>query len=204
MSRPVRELNPELSKGDRIMCIYMHHETSVPMGTIGTVTGIQKDPFDDGDGDIMNVRWDNGSTLGLLSSTDRWIKDFPKKIEENTTSKEYNYFSKNSQVFDNFDWKFLKKYLHAVRDTGIVNMLQATPLLYCGKKHLDRYYGEGMEDNDTFQDLLDMADEAKDKMIQGTIKYMQSNGIEIDVPNVERGLRNMGPKILELYMSFPK
>jgi hypothetical protein len=51
---------------------------------------------------------------------------------------------------------------------------------------------------------LDMADDAKDKMIQGTIKYMQSNGIEIDVPNVERGIRNMGPKILELYMSFPQ
>ncbi len=77
MSRPVRELNPELSKGDRIMCIYMHHETSVPMGTIGTVTGVQKDPFQDGD-DIISVRWDNGSTLGLLSSTDRWIKDIPK------------------------------------------------------------------------------------------------------------------------------
>ena len=73
MERKVREINPKVSKGDRIMCIHMHQETSVPMGTLGTVQKVVNDPFAKFEY-IIEVKWDNGSELGLLSEVDRWIK----------------------------------------------------------------------------------------------------------------------------------
>jgi hypothetical protein len=42
--------------------------------TKGTVTNISNDPFDR-DSQIINVLWDNGRTLALISSLDSWIKE---------------------------------------------------------------------------------------------------------------------------------
>jgi hypothetical protein len=68
-----RELNPELVKGDRVMCLHMDGETGVPMGVKGVVTKIGRDPFEE-DGKIIEVNWDNGSRLALISVTDSWVK----------------------------------------------------------------------------------------------------------------------------------
>jgi hypothetical protein len=72
MSKPKRELNPKVKSGDRVMCLHMDGETSIPPMTLGTVRSVIRDPFED-DGEIINVAWDNGSSLGLLSITDSWI-----------------------------------------------------------------------------------------------------------------------------------
>ena len=69
------ELNPKLKVGDRVVCYHMDGETGVPPGTEGTVTKVQKDPFEPNEDDlIISVDWDNGSTLSLLSTTDAWKK----------------------------------------------------------------------------------------------------------------------------------
>jgi hypothetical protein len=81
-------------------------------------------------------------------------------------------------------------------------MFQAGPLLYSGKKWIDRYYGENNEDNEDFQEMLDSAEEAKDIMIQGTLKWMESQGMEIDLEDVNRTIKRLAPKIVELYMKF--
>ena len=65
MSKPKRELNPKVKNGDRVMCLHMDGETSIPPMTLGTVRSVVRDPFED-DGEIINVAWDNGSALGLL------------------------------------------------------------------------------------------------------------------------------------------
>ena len=49
-----KELNPKLTKGDRVMCLHMDGETSVPMGTTGTVSRTTKDPFEV-DSEIITV-----------------------------------------------------------------------------------------------------------------------------------------------------
>jgi hypothetical protein len=49
---------------------------------------------------------------------------------------------------------------------------------------------------------MEDADTAKDKMIQGTIKYMENEGLEVDVDSVNRYIRRLSNKILELYMLF--
>ena len=70
----------------------MDGETGVPPGTKGTVRRISRDPFEsNGDESIIEVIWDNGSTLALVSSTDAWKKVF-KEIQEQTLSPEYDFF----------------------------------------------------------------------------------------------------------------
>ena len=81
-------------------------------------------------------------------------------------------------------------------------MLQSQPFLYSGKDWIDRYYGENQEDNEDFQEVLEMADEVKNKMIQGVLKYMESEGIEIELDKVNRLMGRFASKILQLYISF--
>ena len=198
------QLNPELKVGDRIMCFHMEGETGVPPGTLGTVTRISRDPFESENDSLITVKWDNGSTLALITSTDAW-KLAPKEIKEQVTgSPEYDFFSKNPEVFENFDYKFLKKFLQKVRDSGVINMFQSAPFLYSGKEWIDRYHGEHEEDNEEFQEVLEMADEAKNKMIQGLLKYMESKNIDADdMDRINHLMRKFAMKINQLYVTFP-
>ena len=104
----------------------------------------------------------------------------PGTIEEQTGSREYDFFSKNPEIFENFDYKFLVKYLYKLRKSGVINMFQSAAFLYSGREWIDRYYGENEEDNESFQELLDMAEECRNKMIQGLMKYMESKNMELD------------------------
>lgn len=201
MSKSKKELNPKLVKGDRIMCLHMDGETSVPMGATGTVVGVGMDPFE-ADSELIQVKWDNGSSLALVSVTDTWVKVAQETIEEQAGNSEYEYFIENPEIFENFDWRFLRNYLFKLRESGVINMFEAAPFLYSGKKWIDRYYGEDQEDNEDFQEVLEMADEAKDKMIQGVLKYMKSENIEIDIDKVNRLIKKFDVKILKLYISF--
>jgi len=81
-------------------------------------------------------------------------------------------------------------------------MLQSQPFLYSGREWIDRYYGENREDDEDFQEVLEMADEAKNKMIQGVLKYMESKDIEIELDKVNRLISQFSSKILNLYISF--
>ena len=202
MSKVKRELNPKVSVGDKVMCLNMDGESSVPPMTTGIVRNVVRDPFEV-DGELITVNWDNGSTLALVSITDSWVKvPNEQKIEEQTGSPEFNYFSENPEIFENFDWRFLREFLTKLRDASPVNMLQSQPFLYSGREWIDRYYGENREDDEDFQEVLEMADEAKNKMIQGVLKYMESKDIEIELDKVNRLIGQFSSKILNLYISF--
>ena len=197
------ELNPRLKEGDRVICYHMDGETGVPPGTEGTVTKISRDPFEPNDDElIIEVNWDNGSTLALVSVTDAWKK--PKeKIQESTGSVTYDYFNENPEIFEYFDWRFLREFLYKLRESGVVNMFQSSPFLYSGKQWIDRYHGENQEDNEPFQEVLEMADEAKNKMIQGLLKYMESKNIDMDdMGKVNRLIEKFASKIVNLYITF--
>ena len=74
-------MNPRVKEGDRIVCIYMNDQYSpVPGGTGGVVTRVSDDPESIGE-KIIDVEWDNGRSLSLISSEDIWLKseDLPKK-----------------------------------------------------------------------------------------------------------------------------
>jgi hypothetical protein len=199
MTKIKRELNPTLKSGDRIMCLHMDGETSVPMGTTGTVRDVVRDPFED-NGQIINVKWDNDSTLSLVTVTDQWIKEPVDKLQEQNNS--YEFFQGNPDIFENFDYRFLRNYLYKVREAGSVNMYESTPFLYSGREWIDRYYGENQENNEAFQEVLEIADEAKNKMIQGTLKYMESKDMNIDLDSVNKIIGRLARKILQFYISF--
>lgn len=197
------ELNPKLKEGDKVICYHMDGETGVPPGTEGTVRRISRDPFEpNGDESIIEVIWDNGSTLALVSSTDAWKK--PKEqVQENTGSREYDFFSKNPEIFEYFDWRFFREFLYKLRDSGVINMMQARPFLYSGKEWIDRYHGEGQEENEAFQEVLEMADESKDKLVQGLINYMTDKALDMnDMSRVNHLAEKLAGKIIQLYMTF--
>ena len=200
MSKLKRELNPELTSGDRVMCLHMDGETDVPPGTLGTVIRVVKDPFED-DGFITYMSWDNGSTLGLVSNTDSWVKDVKEQIDE--SSNQYEFFGKNPELFENFDYRFFREYLKKVKKSGAINMFQSGALLFSGRDWIDRYYGENREDNEEFQEVLDMADESKDKMIQGVIKFMSSKNNDFDdMSRINSLIQRFAQKIVQMYMNF--
>lgn len=196
------ELNPELNVGDEIVLYFMEGETSIPMGTKGIVKRITADPFEsENDGKLIEVEWENGSQLSLVSTTDAWKKTSEKnKLNEDSS---WNFITSNPDVFENFDWKFFRDYLTDVRDSGIVNMYGASPLIYAGREHINRYYGEGREDNEEFQKVLDSAEESKNKLIQGVLKYMDKNDKDIEnIDLINRYARHFSQKLLGVYMIF--
>jgi hypothetical protein len=202
MSKPKRELNPKVIVGDRVMCLHMDGETSIPPMTLGTVRSVVRDPFEE-DAEIINVSWDNGNSLGLLSITDSWVMAPLEQIEEQITSREYEFFSKNPEIFENFDYKFLRDYLYKLRESSVINMFQAAPFLYSGSEWIDRYYGENQEDNEPFQEVLEMAEESRNKMVQGLLKYMESKNMDLDdMSRVNIQLSKLAQKIVQFYVAF--
>lgn len=196
-------LNPELNVGDRVIIYHMEGESGVPPGTLGTVRNISRDPFESENEKIIDVKWDNGSNLAIVSSTDSWKKVPTESIDEQTRSSEYNFYSKYPDVFDHFDWRWFREYLKKVKESGIVNMFAASPLIYSGKEHIDRYYGEGREDDEVFQEVLDLSEESKQKMIEGIMSYMSAKNKSIDdMDSVNRYARKFSNELLGAYMTF--
>jgi len=171
-------LNPDLQEGDEVVCYHMDGELNIPPGTKGTVVKVQKDPIIP-DAMMYKVQWENGQTLPLLSDADTW-KKVKKEIREQTSGDPLlDIFKQNRDVFKNFDLGFFRDFLIKLRDSGIANMFGSYPLIYAGRDHLERYYGAGREDDEIFQELLDMADESRDKLVQGILKYLNSRNIDI-------------------------
>lgn len=197
-------LNPELNVGDKIMCYHMEGETGVPPGTLGVVTRISRDPFESEDDKLINVKWENGSNLALISSTDAWKKVIEEQIQENVNNDpSWKFITSNPEVFEHFDWRWFRKYLKVIRDSGIINMFAASPLLYMGKEGIDRYYGEGREDEEEFQAVLEDADKSKDKIIQGVINYMLKEKKDLnDMGQVNYFAKKFSQKLLSTYISM--
>jgi hypothetical protein len=192
-------MNSNINVGDKVMCLYMAGETSVPAGTKGTVTRIIKDPFDkDPDSKIIEVNWDNGSRLSLVTSTDGF-----KKVKEKIIKEDQQYLADNLDITRYFDWRFFMKFLNMIRESGIINMFGSAPLLYAGPDHIERYYGEGKEDNEAFQQVLENAEESKNKLIQGILNYMEDNNQDIDdIDKVNRMASRFSKKLLRFYISI--
>lgn len=196
-------INPKLEEGDRVLCLHMEGETSVTPGTTGTVRRVVRDPFESDGGEIIEVRWDNGSQLSLVSVSDVW-KKIPKEIQEASSGlPQYEFFRDNKEIFENFDWRYFREFFKLVKESGIVNMFAASPLLYAGSEHIERYYGEGREDDEIFQELLEKADEAKSRFIVEIIDYMQSKNLDVDdIDLVNRYANRISKSLLGVYINF--
>jgi chromosome condensin MukBEF MukE localization factor len=81
-------------------------------------------------------------------------------------------------------------------------MYGSSSYLYMGK---DRIYHENYnnpiaEDNEAYEELLDMADEAQSKMISGVMKVLEKEGKEPELANINRYLKKYSTKIWDTYV----
>jgi hypothetical protein len=197
-------INPELKEGDRIVCYSMEDELAVPPGTKGTVTKVQKDPFEK-DENIISVKWDNGSTLSLLSGVDKW-KLVKQKIQEQPNREDdphTHFMATNRELRRSMDLPYFLEYFKLLQKSGITNMFGSSPFVYMDSEHLDRYYGEKRGDNEDFQNLLDIQDEARSKFLSGLVKFAELKNIELsDDSKINSLARKLGINLLQYYMTF--
>jgi hypothetical protein len=191
-----KKINPDLSVGDRIMCIEMYQERSVVYGDLGTVKRID----DNGLFTQIYVDWDNGSKLPLLDENDpKNQKDYwifsNKKINEN---RNINDIVEYTDILRNFKMSELSKFLKLLQRSNITNMFGASPYLYLGEDILRKEHYN--EDSDEFEELASMADDVKNIMIQGAINVLNEQNKEVNTESVGRIIKRYAPKILNFWM----
>jgi hypothetical protein len=187
-------LNPELKKGDRVICYHMEDEWgSVPPGTKGTVKN-KVEIFGDTQ---YEVEWDNGSSLALISSCDAWKLEKPK-VNENFGAD--SIFWKNIDVFTYFKMRFFKNYLLKLRECSVVNMFQAAHYLWMGKSRMEIDFKYHNVDSEICEEVLDLANASQAEMIAGVIKFLEDKGKEDSLENINRYLPRFAQMILENYM----
>lgn len=188
-------INPKLKPGDRVILLHMDGETSVLPGSWGTVTrayvlfGTEQ----------YDVEWDNGSKLSLIGDTDMWDNKERKRktIKEDDRNK---FFMENIDVFKHFNMKFLKKYLLMIRASGITNMYGASPYLYMGRERIEHEFKyKDVPNEESFEEVLDNANQSQAEMINGVINYLEEKGIEEDMSSINRYLQRFATKIVQTY-----
>jgi hypothetical protein len=188
-------MNPKLKVGDRVCLLYMSGEIKMNPGECGVVKSVDK-VF----GDIQyGVKWDNGSNLALLSDTDAWKLE-KKQIREDELDR-MNLLYKNIDVFKFFKMGFLHKYLLLVRKASIVNMFEAPPYLWMGSERIKHEYKyKDIHNKEAFDEMVAMSDQAQAEMINGVINYLESEGIEENMNNINKYLRRFATMIVQNYM----
>ena len=220
-------MNQPLKKGDRVMLLHMDDPyATLQPGTWGTVTnvsvvfGVEQ----------YGVTWDDGtketpgnelSRLALLSDVDMWSKEGFKKrttetkeISKKDFLKETNDLEKewernmnllsNKDVLRFFDMKFFNEFLKTLRESGIANMVtESSPYLYMGRDRIKHqfHYNEP-PDEESFERLLDIADESQAKMIDGVIKTLESQGKDADLEKINSYLRKYSNKIVQVWVTL--
>ena len=193
-------LNPKLKQGDRVVILQMNDEYGIPLGTAGTVLRVQE-IFGE---EQYYVDWDNGSKLSIIPSVDAWTKeeDFLKRRKKNIKESNLDKMVQHKEIFKNFDVKFLVDFMKKLRESGIINMYGSSPYLYMGKDRIyhQNYNNPIAEDNEAYDELLEMADEAQSKMISGVIKVLEKEGKEVEISNINRYLKKYSEKIWDTYV----
>jgi len=193
-------INPDLSKGDRIKLISMWDESSLSLGNGGYVTSKHK-VF----GVVQySIKWDNGSSLQLLSDSDHWMfeddynEKFNKKINESLGHKEV---TDRLTSFQEFDMRYLFSYLLKVRESGIVNMMGASDYLWLGSDRIQHeFIYKNIPDEKSFNEVIEMADRSQSEMVQGIMRVLEKEGKEMDVTTMNRYLKRYSKDILLNYM----
>ena len=188
-------MNPKLEVNDRVCLLYMSGEISMHPGECGIVTSVDK---------VFGVTqygvdWDNGSRYSLLSDTDAW-KFEKKQIKEDEITK-MDVLYKNIEVFRFFKMGFLRKYLLAIRRASFVNMIGSAPYLWMGRERIEHEFKyKDISNEEAFEEVLSMANQAQAEMINGVIDYLESEGIEEDMSSINKYLKRFATLIVQNYM----
>jgi len=215
--------NAPLETGDRVVCLKMQDDYGVPGGIPGIVKGVSN-VFGENQ---YNVKWKNGSSLALIEGVDQWLKvvDEEEDIQETRVLTKKQFLEETRKIENipqeyvkysrMYDMREIKKFLDLLRESGVTNMYQAAPYLYLGREriaHEHHYDDMGEEREETFQELLDMAEDVRNVMIRGAFNHYDSKrsdeeGDEDDddrryLRGVEDIMRRDAQTLLKLWMSM--
>jgi len=82
-------------------------------------------------------------------------------------------------------------------------MYESSKYLYMGREKIEHQFKYiPIPNEESFEKVLDMADEAQVEMVSGTIKFLESKNIEPDLNNINRYIRILSSHVFENYMAL--
>ena len=210
--------NAPLVAGDKVICLKMMDDYGVPGGIPGTVKNVSN-VFGENQ---YNVNWKNGSNLSLIEGVDQWLKvveENDENIQETRVLTKKQFLEESNNVPMEFvkysrmyDMRLIKRFLDLLRESGVTNMYAASPYLYMGRERIahEHHYDDMDESREEkFNDLLEIAEEVRNNMVNGAMKHYLSkrnndNDIEDDkyLRSIESYIRQDAPKLLKLWMTM--
>lgn len=155
---------------------------------------------------IANLPKSQNKPVIKNSSKEKKLMSKSRMVEGHNDVDEVERFKrliKNADVFKNFDMKFLHNYLIAVRDSGITNMFSAAPYLYMGSERIKHEFKYNpVPDEESYEKVLEMADQAQSIMINGVIKILEKEKIDFNVGEINYYLQKFASKVLDNYMNL--
>lgn len=210
--------NAPLVAGDKVICLKMMDDYGVPGGIPGTVKNVSN-VFGENQ---YNVNWKNGSNLSLIEGVDQWLKvveENDENIQETRVLTKKQFLEESNNVPMEFvkysrmyDMRLIKRFLDLLRESGVTNMYAASPYLYMGRERIahEHHYDDMDESREEkFNDLLEIAEEVRNNMVNGAMKHYLSkrnndNDIEDDkyLRSIESYIRQDATKLLKLWMTM--
>jgi len=209
--------NPKLKEGDRIVLIYMPGE-DVDTGTKGKVKRIGQQPSFGSEFDYMyDVEWYDDdenviSSLSLLPQSDTWMLD-PEFSQKNLQEARFTDLDdlirhhEWSKLFKKTDLQYVLDFLMAIRDLGVVNMLQSGQFLGQTKEYLTKYFDlyrmqRDLDDNDEelIEKIIDMGEKVRNIMISASITDLEQKNKEITPQSVTNRVNRLTKEILQWYI----
>ena len=82
-------------------------------------------------------------------------------------------------------------------------MLGAAPYFYLGSERIahEHHYDDN-KDDEAFEEVIKMADQARDEMIRGAMKVLEAEGKEVTTNSVQRMIQKYSKKMLLAYTKF--
>jgi hypothetical protein len=209
--------NPKLKKGDRIVLIYMPGE-DIDTGTKGKVIKIGQQPSFGSEFDYMyDVEWYDDdenviSSLSLLPQSDTWMLD-PEFSQKNLQEARFTDLDdlirhhEWSKLFKKADLQYVLDFLMAIRDLGVVNMLQSGQFLGETKEYLKAYFdlyqmGRNIDkdDKELIKKIIDMGEKVRNIMILASMTDLERQKIKLTSELVTKRLNRLTKEILQWYI----
>ena len=113
-------------------------------------------------------------------------------------------FGEYAKIFSKSDMKMLNKYLHLIRDLGVVNMFQAGDFLLMSPEYFKDFMKLKSYERDFDENILEeiegMMPTIINIMISASIKIVENKGVDVTPKNVERQMKILASTTLKYYM----
>jgi len=132
--------------------------------------------------------------------------EFPEVVttikEKDITESAFDKWDRLSSVMKKSEITKIQNFLLSLRESGIMNMLEAVPFMWSGGDYLEDYIRFKRIDVENLEELKEMAEESKNAMVSLALKHLDKKGEEYDLDKINRTIRELSRRAFEYYMSF--